>query len=389
MQEPENPDIASSISGGVLYRFQELARLIRPNQWNAGLRISLTVLVGWVPLVALTAMSGSSTSLVDLLKDYRVFARVFIAVPLLIAGEKLIEERFRLIVRHFLDANLLKADDAPRFHAILATIKRLKDGWIPELALVSFVCLGGILLVGKDLMLGAPWSVRNLGDSVSQSPAGWYFELITQTIYLVLLSLALWKWFLYVLFFWRVSRLELQLVPCDPDRSGGLGFLGYSPVAFIPVVIAGSTAVGSVLRYQAMYLAFSPEWLTMFVVLWVTVVLLIFVGPLAIFGSTLTHVGRVGYLQYGSLAHLQAEQFHEKWVHERQAHLEELLTAREIPALNNLASSFDRLQRMKLIPLDKITLIQLTAAAAVPMLPVIMTQVPLTQLLKIIFRALL
>ncbi len=389
MQEPETLETVSLIRGGAFYRFQEVAHLIRPNQWNAGRRIFVTVLVGWVPLVVLAGMSAAHVSLVALLKDYRVFARVFVAVPLLIAGEKLIEERFRLIVRHFLDAGLLKPDDAPKFHAILATIKRLKDAWIPELGLVSFVCLSGILFVGKDLMLGAPWSVRNLGDSVSQSPAGWYFELVTQTIYLVLLSLALWKWFLYVLFFWRVSRLQLQLVPCDPDRSGGLGFLGYSPVAFISVVIAGSTAVGSVLRYQATQMAFSPEWLTMVVVLWVMVVLLIFVGPLAIFGSKLTHLSRVGYLQYGSLAHLQAEQFHDKWIHERRAHLEELLTAREMPALNNLASSFDRMRRMKLIPLDKITLIQVTAAAAVPMLPVILAQVPLTQLLKIIFRALL
>jgi hypothetical protein len=123
-------------------------------------------------------------------------------------------------------------------------------------------------------------------------------------------------------------------------------------------------------------------------VLWVIVVLLIFVGPLAIFGPKLTHLYRVGYLQYGSLAHLHAEQFHENWVHERQEHLGELLVAQEINTLNSLASSFDRLRRMKLLPVDRTTLIEVTAAAAAPMLPVIMTQVPLTELLKMIFRAL-
>jgi hypothetical protein len=204
---------------------------------------------------------------------------------------------------------------------------------------------------------------------------------------MVFLGLALWKWFLYVLFFWRVSRLQLQLVPCDPDQSGGLGFLGYSPTAFIPVVIAAATAVGSVLRSQALHSVFSRESLAMVLALWVMVVLVIFVGPLAFFGPKLAHLYRAGYLQYGSLAHLHAEQFHEKWVHGRQAHLGELLTAKEISALIDLASSFDRLRRITLVPIERITLVQITAAAAAPMLPVIMTQVPLTELLKMIFRA--
>ena len=387
MQEPETLETVSLIRGGAFRHFQDVVRLVRPKQWNAAWKICIAVLVGWVPLVALTFMGGSHASLVALLKDYRVFARVFIAIPLLISAQKLIEQRFRLMVRHFLDAGLLRPEDSQKFQAILATSKRLKDAWFPEFVLVAFGCVGGILFVGNDLMFDAPWSLRTVGSSVSQSPAGWYYELVTQTIYMVFLGLALWKWYLYVLFFWRVSRLPLQLVPCDPDQSGGLGFLGYSPVPFIPVVIAASTALGSVLRSQALHSVFSHQSLTMVLVLWITVVLLIFFGPLAIFVPKLTHLWRVGYLQYGSLAHLHAVQFHEKWVHGRQAHLGELLAAPEMEALIDLAQSVDRLRVMKPLPIDKITFIQVIAAAAVPMLPVIMTQIPLTELLRVIFRA--
>jgi hypothetical protein len=387
MEEPETLETVSLIRGGAFYRFQEAAHLIRPNQWNVGRRIFVAAIVGWVPLLVLTAVSGSHESLIAVLKDYRVFARVFIAVPLLIAGQKTIEERFRLIVRHFFDADLLRPEDLPRFRAILATIKRLKDAWFPELVLIALGCVGGIVFVGNDLMFDAPWSVRMVGK-ISPSPAGWYFELVTQTIYMVLLGLALWKWFLYVLFFWRVSQLQLQLVPCDPDQSGGLGFLGYSPTAFLPVVIAGATAVGSVLRYQALHSAFSHQSLAMGLVVWVILVLLVFVGPLAFFANKLTHLYRVGYLEYGSLAHLHAEQFQEKWVHRRQGHLGELLATQEVVTLSNLASSLDRLRQIRLMPIDRFTLIQVTLAAAVPMLPVILTQVPLSELLKMIFRAL-
>jgi hypothetical protein len=388
MREPETLEEMSLIRGGALYRFQELAHLIKPNQWNTGRRISITVLVGWVPLVALTAMSRPHAPLVALFKDYRVFASVFIAVPLLVSGQMLIEERFRLIVQHFGEAGLIRPEDSPNFQAILAMIKALRDTWVPELALVVLGCVAGILFVGNDLMFDAPWAARAFGVSISPSPAGWYFQLVTQTIYIVFLGLALWKWFLFVLFFWKVSRLRLQLVPCDPDQSGGLGFLGYSLSAFMPVVIAASTAMGSVLYYQAPHSVFSRASLTTVLALWVAVVLLIFVGPLTIFGPKLALLHRMGYLQYGSLAHLHAEQFHEKWVEYRQAHTGELLTAREMMVLNNLGSSFERLRRMNPLPIDRITLIEVTATAAVPMLPAIMAQVPLPELLKLIVRAL-
>ena len=146
MQEPETLETVSLVRGGAFYRFQEVSHLIRPNQWNMGRRIVIAVLVGWVPLIALTAISGSHTSLLALLKDYRVFARVFIAVPLLIAGQSLIEERFRLIVHHFLDAGLIRPEDSARFRAILATTRKLKDAWFPELTFIAFGCVAGVLL---------------------------------------------------------------------------------------------------------------------------------------------------------------------------------------------------------------------------------------------------
>jgi hypothetical protein len=123
-------------------------------------------------------------------------------------------------------------------------------------------------------------------------------------------------------------------------------------------------------------------------VVWVIVILLVFVGPLGFFAAKLTHLYRAGYVEYGSLAHLHAEQFQEKWVHQRQGNLGDLLVAQEINTLSNLASSLDRVRRIRLIPIDRLTLIEVIVAAAVPMLPVILTQVPLSELLRMIFRAL-
>ena len=58
----------------------------------------------------------------------------------------------------------------------------------------------------------------------------------------------LWFWFL-----WRVSRLDLRLVPIHPDRTGGLGFLGRSTNAFAPILFAQGAVLAGLLASQIFY----------------------------------------------------------------------------------------------------------------------------------------
>jgi hypothetical protein len=37
---------------------------------------------------------------------------------------------------------------------------------------------------------------------------------------------------------WRISKLNLHLSAAHPDRTGGLGFLGATPYAFVPLLVA-------------------------------------------------------------------------------------------------------------------------------------------------------
>lgn len=125
----------SLIRGGPVYRLQEATHLIRPNQWNLGRRITLVIRLGWLPLVILTATAtvNARLSTLALLKDYRVNARVFIAIPLLIAGQVLMEIRFRQVAQHLLDAGLLKSGDLPLFNRILLSVRKLRDSRVAEL----------------------------------------------------------------------------------------------------------------------------------------------------------------------------------------------------------------------------------------------------------------
>ncbi|HZD30427.1 MAG TPA: hypothetical protein VE779_02085, partial [Candidatus Angelobacter sp.] len=72
--------------------------------------------------------------------------------------------------------------------------------------------------------------------------------LVSANIFRFLVLLNLWKWLLWTIFMFRLSRLNLRLTPSHPDERGGLGFLARAPQAFAPVTFAIMCVIGSTIR---------------------------------------------------------------------------------------------------------------------------------------------
>jgi hypothetical protein len=116
----------SLIRGGPFYRAQQATRLIGPDRWNMFRRIVVVIAITWLPLVLITLVSNIH-ALPSLLCDYRVYARLFLAVPALLLGQALMESRFQTVVGHFTDANLLDALNVARTHDIIRGLMGLKE----------------------------------------------------------------------------------------------------------------------------------------------------------------------------------------------------------------------------------------------------------------------
>lgn len=218
----------SLIRGGPFYRGQRAIRLIHPEKWNMIRRATIAVVVGWPPLVVLPAVLNTS-GLVSLLRDYRVYSRMLIAVPILLLGQAVMETRFRMLVGHFLDAGLVSGSEIQRMQAAIKTVLRLRDSALPELAIFLLV------------MIHTATSERTNAVVVSA------------TIFQFLLGLGLWKWLLWAIFAFKLSRLKLNLVPTHPDEHGGLGFLSLTPIAFAPIVFAATAVIGSTWRHVSLW----------------------------------------------------------------------------------------------------------------------------------------
>ena len=133
---------------------------------------------------------------------------------------------------------------------------------IPEAVIVVLSYVRVTAMYHNLMSIAYPWAVAGTGVALHLSPAGWYFAAVSQFVYQFLLYISLWKWFLWAAFLFRLSRLDLQVVPTHPDRHGGLGFLGMSPLAIAPTAFVACAAIGatSLNTYQLPFIIYLPEY---------------------------------------------------------------------------------------------------------------------------------
>jgi len=375
----------SLMRGGFVYQVQEKARLIGPRTWGLRRRLPLALAMAWLPLPILAVTHGGVDDLRALLIDYRVYARAVIAIPLLLVAQVTMETRFREMVQHFLDANIIRIADLSRFHQIMQRTRRLRDAKLPEFLIIVAVYVQVGYLAESGRFNLATWAVD--AASGSMTPAAYYSMLVTQALFLALLSIAAWKWLIWVDVLRQISRMPLQLDATNGDLAAGLGFLGDTPRAFVPVVLAVSAVIGAYWRAQV-----STGQLTLELLKWpaggyAVILLLIFFLPLALFTPALLREKRLGIRKYGSIQHLVSLQFRRKWTTQRNQHVEDLLGAPDVSSLADLSAAFKNVEQMTTYPFRKSSVVAFLLALAVPMIPVITTQIPLKEIMKGLFDA--
>ncbi len=376
----------SFVRGGPFYRAQQALGLIRPDGWNLGRRIAVLVIITWLPLLALTALSNFH-GLDSLLRDYRVHARFLIAVPVLLLGEVVMESRFRAVMTHIRQVGLLELEDAEYMGGVIATLMRLRDSFLPEIAVLALLIIHTALSY-KSLVNPTPWLARGAVTNLQLTAAGWYTVLVSAPIFQFVLGLSLWKWLLWVIFTLKLSRRNLQLVPTHPDGHGGLGFLSVTPTAFAPIAFAASTVIGATWRYEILHLGAHLMDFRLPAIALGLIVVFVALGPLVFFVPRLAALRRQGILEYGILGQLHSADFHDKWILHRAGHESELLQAPECSTLADYGQSYEKIEKMNPFPANIEALIPLFLAVAIPAFPVIIAQIPVAVVLTDLFKAL-
>jgi hypothetical protein len=381
-----NPPDFSLVHGGPLFQLLLRARLSDDALELARQRIIVIALLAWLPLLLLSALEGQLIGgvAVPFLMDAEVHIRFLVALPLMISAELVVHRRMRLLVKQFLDRNLIPASALPRFDAAIHSAFRLRNSAFAEVLLIALVYGVGILVIWRHYMaLDAPtWFATPTAEGSSLSLAGMWYAYLSLPIFQFLLIRWYYRLFVWARFLWQVSRIELNLVPTHPDRTGGLGFLAGTVFAFIPLLMAHGAIVAGNLANRIFYLGSSLPEFKGEILLLVAWLLFVVLGPLLVFAPKLAEAKRTGLREYGTLAQRYVREFDTKWLRGGAPADEPFVGSGDIQSLADLGNSYEVVQTMKIAPVSKEAILRLAAAVVVPVVPLMLTMMPWEDLLK-------
>jgi hypothetical protein len=384
MAQPNLPD-NEIFDGGPPFRLEKSLGLIKPNERRSVQRAMLAVLIVWAPLFVLSAIESlvlGENRLGSLIGDLTVLSRYLIVVPLFILVEEFTFLRIGQIAGHFIDAGIVTAADRPRFDAIIADSRRLLNSASVEVLVVVLAYLAMIVLAQTFPTEDIPLWHKAGGGGKGYSWAGWWHALVSAPVTLVLLLGWLWRILIWGLFLFRVSRLDLQLVPTHPDLAGGLQFVGVSLRAFLLLSFTISTIAAGGVAHRVLYTGTSFFTFKYVMVAVVILSLVLFVGPLLVFGGKLVEAQRRGILDYGGLAGAVGSQLEKKWLDYRKTVNEGALDVPHFSATTDLYQVVSNVYQMKAFPIDTQDLIALIVMTLLPFLPALLFEIPVNEILS-------
>jgi hypothetical protein len=370
-----------SLLGGPLHRLGCRLGLVRDGTNTVALGLVLGA-CPWIVLIALALVEGLGSVLFSIEAIGR-HVRLLVTIPLLFVCEAFIDPRFAAFVNGIVRSQVVPATVRPALQSEIARITRWRDGWLPEAFFLLAVVLLALTMRNVsffDFLSGgaARSKPRVLGETTWNTQ--WYW-MVCIPLFRFLFMRWLWRLALWCFFLWRVSRLELRLVPTHPDRAGGLGFLELVHTEFAPLVLAISATQSASLAQDIASgrMTFDAIYSGVAFVLLADAVL--FVGPLHIFWLKLWRCKVKGMNDYSAFAERYVNEFDKKWLGADAAPGEPLLGTADIQSLADLSDSVSIVREMRLVPVSSSILMYLAVAALVPLLPLVLFKYPIADLL--------
>jgi hypothetical protein len=381
----------SLVLGGPLFQLLRRTRLSDARLGLAPRRVAVAVLIMWAPLVLLSGLQGAlvgAGARTPFLYDIGVQLRFLVVAPLLLLNELIVHRRMRPIVEEFTVRGLVRPDEGARFDRAVGEAMQWRNAILAEVALLIFVYAVGLpFTLRRYIELGGGWYSSPSGGAGLSLAGVWLVFVSLPLLQFLLLRwyyrLFIWGWFL-----WRVSRLDLDLDVTHPDKAGGVGFLAESLIAFVPIAVAHGVLFAGMIADRIFFTGASLLQFQLEVLTGAVLLVVVFAGPLTVFVPQLARVKREGLREYGALGQTYVRGFRQKWLEGGAPADEPLVGSGDIQSLADLGNSFSSAEQMRLAPIKPLLLAYFIVAFLAPIAPLVLTMMPLEQLIGRLLKVL-
>ena len=381
-------------TGGLFYALLRRAHLVRDDKSLLGRRTAVFVGVSWLPLALLCLFEGTLTGAgLSFLGDPKPYVRYFAALPLLIFADAFIDPLIAGVIRGVGSSSILPEPSRPRYQGALDALARGRDSRLADVVILGIVPLTVVAYIVElgEIPLAeqaGTWMLTHTGNGYQPSYAGWWFLLVSGPLLQILLYRWLWRFWLWFVFLFRLSRIPLTLEPTHPDLAGGLGTLKNGQNAFYILFFIFGVLLAATLAQEILYAGLTLAEVGPIAVGYVVASLVINSLPLTFFSMQLVRAKYRGRRVYGALAHQLSRAFDEKWTQEEDNDRGgKLLQAMDPSAMADYTALYENIREMRYVPISPRDYVLQAGLLALPFLLLIFTKVPFYEVLQKLFEA--
>lgn len=377
----------SLMLGGPLFQLFRRAHLSGNMLELLRRRVIFATTICWLPLLLLSLLTGihhAEDTFIPFYLDAGAQARFLIAVPFMLLAEITVHRRMRFVVKEFLSRQLVPSNAVAAFENARDSAYRLRNSITAEISLLVIVVTFMLAITVPTLKSLAhnTWFLTVSGDTSEFTAAGFWYVCVSLPIFQFLLLRWYFRIFIWFRFLWNVSRIKLNLVPSHPDKEGGLGFLSEVADAFSTLALAHGALLAGMLANRIFHLGGNLLEFKVELVALVSLMLTLIIAPLLLFTGQLIHTKRIYMREFGQLAVRYSREFDAKWLEGKAPAEEPFIGSADIQSLADLGNSFQNVQGMKFFLIRQDSIIQIVMATLLPVAPLLLTIMPLEELLK-------
>jgi hypothetical protein len=381
----------SLVRDDLSFRIQRRLGLIPASGMGTVRRALIFAAITWLPVAIWALLTGrAETGSADdmLLAHFGIHARCLVAIPLLVFAEDLAQRSMPPFLRYFVKAGLVPTNEIPQFKALIASVVRLRNGVLPWVlifgAVVAWATAGAVFTRMEDMS----WAHAD-NDAESITFGGWWFVLVIRPIFTALILAWLWRACLLFILLLKLAKFPLLLVPTHPDRVGGLGFVERLAFMFSPVAFAISAVAAASFAHDIVYHGLRAMDIKGLLIATAVLITIAFLLPFVPLSLTLGKLKRQAILDYGSVVGHHGRLVHRRWIEGEEIGSPAILDAPELGPVADVQTMFDSVKHMRPFPISKLGLLAVAGPAALPMLYVLVMQLPLPAILAKVLKTLI
>lgn len=333
------------------------------------------VLLSWGPLVIIGILESFAAGRWEpLLLDPSIHTRLLVALLLLVAADAAVDRLTAGALATFAEAKLV--EDEARLRLIGEAFRRERDAPLMEVLLAACALLAGVSALEN-------WGVVHL---VSRGPGvaiRWY-ALAALPLVSFLFLRCLWRWAVWCRALARVAKLPLRLVPEHADATGGLSFVQLPVMGFSLVAAALSSAMAGQWGAQILLEGLKFEKFTTWCIVLSVVGTAVGVGPLLAFTPVLFAARGRARAEFDRFSLRYARAFHARWIDGSGGPDDVLVGTQDISSFADHLTASKHARNMRVLAFGPMILKMLVLAVVLPMVPLLLVEVPVTTLLKVL-----